>query len=178
MAGQLEEESRGPRGHTRVQEPRPGPRMWPLLIPQNQELCFFPEGKTLECKMGEDISTLYLLLPTQQLSKAESGAHPARPGCRPCLGSFLGWVLCFSEEEVLEPQFVGQAKEGATPPPSTVSATLLSPGYGLTGHCSPRVPSRAHLRPQLERPGHPSPWWWWGSLSIVHVYVSPLLSYM
>lgn len=77
--------------------------------------------------MGEDISTLYLLLPMQQLSKAESGAHPTRPGCRPCLGSLLGWVLCFTEERVLEPQFVGQAKEGATPQPSTVSATLLSP---------------------------------------------------
>ena len=47
--------------------------------------------------MREDISILYLLLPMQQLSKAESGAHPARPRCRPCLGSFLGWVLCFTQ---------------------------------------------------------------------------------
>lgn len=155
--------------HTRVHRSRPGPRTWPLLMPQVQPLRFPPESEILETERAVPVlSSSYPPLHGDRRRQKE----PHRPERRPYLGSPLGTkdtgaLICWCDQKK-EPPF-----------------SLIHPH---PPHRARRRGTRASGCPQgsptnaAEKAGEPKPLslgvGWGECLCASGMFMSPPLSYM
>lgn len=140
--------------HTRVHQPGPGPRTWPLLIPQVQTLRFPPEGEILELERAVPVlSSSYSLRGDMGRQKERH-----RSGRRPYLGCPLGTkdtgaLICWSDQKKETPFSLIHPH-----PPHRV------PWRGTRGQ---RVPSGLTRQRCQRGLGSPSPCrWGWGGGSV------------